>query len=146
MDTGATQGGPVQLQTIQEVNVANNEQKLIDAGALAAVLEDWEEKATDGTENDGTDGTTRIVYPVKTTTQEILDLIADQPAVDAVVVIRCKDCGKWVDGACRHFSSYGLQSFIKVIEYRTNPDDYCAFAERREEPSGGEETDDTDAL
>ena len=58
--------------------------RLIDADALAAILEDWEEKATDGTENDGTDGTTRIVHAVQTTTQEMLDLIADQPTAAAL--------------------------------------------------------------
>ena len=58
--------------------------RLIDADKLAAILEDMEEKAADETENDGSDGTTRIVCPVRTTTREMLDLIADQPTVEAV--------------------------------------------------------------
>ena len=56
--------------------------RLIDAGALAFVLEEWEEKACDGTENDGSDGTTRVLHPVPTTTREMIDLIADQPTIE----------------------------------------------------------------
>lgn len=59
-------------------------QNLIDRDRLANILEAWEETAADGTENDGTDGTTRIVHAVATNTQEMLDLIADQPRVAAV--------------------------------------------------------------
>ena len=44
--------------------------RLIDADKLAAVLEDWEEKEADGTENDGTDGTTRILHAVQTNTRK----------------------------------------------------------------------------
>lgn len=64
----------------------------IDADALAAILEDMEATACDGTENDGTDGTTRIEYPVPLTTREMLDLIADQPTLapaPAPAIIKC---------------------------------------------------------
>lgn len=53
----------------------------IDADALVAVLEEMQSAACDGTENDGSDGTTRIEYPVQITTQEMIDLIASQPTV-----------------------------------------------------------------
>ena len=55
--------------------------RLIDADALTSVLEQWEEKTCDGTENDGSDGTTRVLHPVPTTTTEMIDLIADQPTI-----------------------------------------------------------------
>lgn len=55
--------------------------RLIDADALTSILEEWEEKACDGTENDGSDGTTRVLHPVPTTTREMIDLIADQPTI-----------------------------------------------------------------
>ena len=57
--------------------------RLIDADALTSILEEWEEKACDGTENDGSDGTTRVLHPVPTTTREMIDLIADQPTIEA---------------------------------------------------------------
>lgn len=56
--------------------------RTIDADALTSVLEKWEEQVCDGTENDGSDGTTRVLHPVPTTTREVIDLIADQPTID----------------------------------------------------------------
>lgn len=53
----------------------------IDADALEAILNDWEEKEADGTENDGSDGTTRIVHPVETDTDEMINLISMQPTI-----------------------------------------------------------------
>lgn len=55
----------------------------IDADTVIIILESIEENATDGTENDGTDGTTRIVEPVRTTTREMMDLINDMPTMEA---------------------------------------------------------------
>lgn len=65
--------------------------RMIDADKLAAILEDMEEKAADGTENDGSDGTTRIIHPVHTTTSEMLDLIANQPTLGS----DCEHCSKF---------------------------------------------------
>ena len=62
-----------------------------------------------------------------------LEQVKAAPPVDAVEVTRCKDCEKWVDGICRHFSSYDLAEFIKVIEHQTAPESYCSNAVRREQ-------------
>ena len=67
-----------------------NKMDLIERAALCRILEDMEAQACEGTENDGTDGTTRIEYPVPTTTREMLDLIASLPAVEAEPVVRAK--------------------------------------------------------
>ena len=37
--------------------------RLIDADALTFILEEMEEEACDGMENDGSDGTTRVLLP-----------------------------------------------------------------------------------
>lgn len=55
----------------------------IDADKVTEILERIEENAADETENNGEDGTTRIVEPVRTTTREMLDLINDMPTVEA---------------------------------------------------------------
>ena len=68
--------------------MAQNKLDLIDRAALIRMLEDMEAQACDGTENDGTDGTTRIEYPVPTTTREMMDLIAAQPDVGVLYEIR----------------------------------------------------------
>ena len=66
--------------------------RTIDADAVTSILEEWEEQACDGTENDGSDGTTRVLHPVPTTTREMIDLIADQPTIEAEPVKH----GRWV--------------------------------------------------
>ena len=55
--------------------------RLIDADALEAILNNWEEKEADRTENDGSDGTTRIVHPVETDMDEMINLISMQPTI-----------------------------------------------------------------
>ena len=60
---------------------------------------------------------------------ELLTAFADADGVDAVEVIRCKDCYWYIESEvfkgkdCTHFS--GLTS--------PSPDDYCSYAERKEE-------------
>lgn len=63
----------------------------IDADVVTSILEEWEEKACDGTENDGSDCTTRVLHPVPTTTREMIDLIAEQPTIEAEPVKH----GRW---------------------------------------------------
>ena len=65
-------------------------------------------------------------------------LIDDAPAVDAVPVVRCKDCKffKWGD-YCMHDG--------KMEHSQARPDDYCSYGERRDgdvEDNGGVEDDD----
>ena len=57
-------------------------------------------------------------------------MIDKMPAVDAVQVVRCRDC-KYYDSyytSCNH-ERHDHQEFRVVQE----PDDYCSYAERRSE-------------
>ena len=47
------------------------------------------------------------------------------PKVDAVEVVRCKDCKHWTMGYCNNFACYDY-------EPTTNEDDFCSYGERRE--------------
>ena len=64
----------------------------IDADKLYEILENIEENAAAETENNGEDGTTRILLPVAITTREMQDLINDQPTVEAAPVAATSDC------------------------------------------------------
>lgn len=61
-------------------------------------------------------------------------LIKAQPVVDAVPVIRCKDCVHWEknnwnpNGMCNAFDDGSV-----CILTETDADEYCARAERKEE-------------
>lgn len=65
---------------------------------------------------------------------KIQSLIADTPTVDAVPVVRCKDCKRWQRhseinrdyGGCRRYSS--------TMRY----DDFCSQGERRAENASKE--------
>lgn len=62
------------------------------------------------------------------------DEIEEMPAVDAVPVIRCKDCVHWEknnwnpNGMCNAFDDGSV-----CILTETDADEYCARAERKEE-------------
>lgn len=55
---------------------------------------------------------------------------AVEESVDAVEVVRCKDCGDWREYGefhiCEHFSSIDLPGLCKNIIFTTRPDDYCS--------------------
>lgn len=76
--------------------------RLIDADALAKKLTDW---------------STGTVEPI-----DWKD-IAEAPTIDAVEVVRCKDC--------RHYESDGGAMMICDITYNyANDDDFCSYGER----------------
>ena len=65
---------------------------------------------------------------------ELLNRIANAKTVDAVEVVRCKDCHWWTkinrlngSGLCRHevFSVYDCTQ-----DPQTDPDDFCSYGER----------------
>lgn len=72
------------------------------------------------------------VFPVKIGFNEITKVIDDAPTVDAVPVIRCKDCKhyKWADNRAFGFP-------VKRCEWTgfedVDDDDYCSMAERKTE-------------
>ena len=55
------------------------------------------------------------------------DALQDAQAVDAVPVVRCKDC-KWCEfwDSCKEYKCWNIR--IITVE----PDGYCSFGERRE--------------
>lgn len=70
----------------------------------------------------------------------IIDLVDEQPTVEAIEVVRCKDCyycateksfGK-VYHYCEAFEQYAEGDLIGV-SLQVNPDHYCSWGERRED-------------
>ena len=53
-----------------------------------------------------------------------LRMILDAPTVDAVEVVRCKDCNYWNNPYCNHSESTMLD---------TQADNFCSYGERKEE-------------
>lgn len=64
--------------------------------------------------------------------EDILAAIAKQPTVDAVEVVRCKECGKWdkATGCCSEFTSTRLPTGGRIA-FVTGEDDFCSYGERK---------------
>ncbi len=53
------------------------------------------------------------------------------PIVDAVVVVRCKDCAHYDMGACLKIYSDG--NVCSAAWQTRKPDDFCSYGEQRED-------------
>ena len=66
----------------------------------------------------------------------VIGHIYDEPTVDAVEVVRCKECKYYcqdkINGViCRHPElDFDIECYDHWIN--TNPDDFCSYGERRE--------------
>lgn len=61
-------------------------------------------------------------------------MVDDMPTVDAVEVIRCKDCKYYrEDGDCWHEWDNDGRIYYQSVINEPSPDDYCSRAERKEE-------------
>lgn len=61
--------------------------------------------------------------------QDIIDLINNQPTVDAAAVVRCKDCKYayyYNEEGCRGFVCNGYFQYADV-----EPNDFCSYGEMR---------------
>lgn len=58
--------------------------------------------------------------------QSILEAIDAAPTVDAVAVIRCKDCIHYIAGYCCR----DVKNRTSMVKYE--PDDFCSYTVRRE--------------
>lgn len=92
-----------------------NERKLIDADALIKSMREED-----------------LLYPgVPWSTTGVQKQIDKLPTVDAVKVVRCKDCAKWsgvpFGNVCRRWSAP-----LAGMKNCTGPDDYCSYGERRD--------------
>lgn len=69
--------------------------------------------------------------PINTDAAEVLDSIDEQPTVDAVPVVRCKDCTNFE----RNFPGYGY-CYYWDYEQGMSPNevednDFCSYGERK---------------
>lgn len=67
------------------------------------------------------------VFPIKIGFDAIKGVIDDAPTIDAVEVVRCKDC-------IHYESDGGAMMICNVTDMVCDNDDYCSYGERK----GGE--------
>ena len=96
-----------------------NEKRLIDANAF---IEDIKTEAMN-LYLDGMKGTPRP----RSELYDIIDRIGEQPTVDAVEVVRCKDCKHFIqeEHGCNHFGYYSHTPWVDEV-------DFCSYGERKD--------------
>ena len=107
--------------------------RLIDRDELLATLEQDIDVSVTGEEN---------MEAVKRCLQEILDDVKESPVMDAVEVIRCKDCKYWLPHSQFGFDEDNEEYYdycellVPDDDYYAitrKADDFCSRAERKEE-------------
>ena len=88
---------------------SSNEKRLIDADAL---LNEFLKRYMERERN------RNLVFAVCEIKQDFADMISDFQTVDAVEVVRCRDCRKFKTYGCRMVAS--------------GYDDFCSYGERKE--------------
>ena len=96
-----------------------NEKRLIDANALIAYFDEQCHIAANDTEKES-------VY-VLAALKCCIDFFQTFPTVDAVEVVRCKDCKRYVDNR-EAFVTYCKR---ELKDLYVKPDDFCSYGERR---------------
>ena len=62
--------------------------------------------------------------------QRDIIIVQEQPTIDAVPVVRCKDCKHWYE---KYRHGVDMSACKRAIGY-FGANDYCSRAERKEEP------------
>ena len=87
--------------------------RLIDADALESALADRVRRSNNSD----------FIPPP--TWNSAVDIVVNAPSIDAVPVVRCKDCKWWCDYGCA----------IRIVDESDKPkeNDFCSFGERKDE-------------
>lgn len=98
--------------------------RLIDADALEKAINEWMPKDQETwMESD--------IPPIENLVVSIMMTIEEQPTVDAVPVIRCKDCIHYERG--KDYFPYCVLLSAQWDKFEVKDDSYCNRAERRDE-------------
>lgn len=73
----------------------------------------------------------RVKWVNKADGEAAVYLVESAPAVDAVEVVRCKDCKYYKKGSCELHSVWP-DEYSTGYDYRPDDDDFCSYGERRE--------------
>ena len=74
--------------------------------------------------------------PYNTDAAEVLDSIREAPAVDAVPVVRCKDCVHWDDDPDTYGTDDGPKGKCMKSFEMMCADDFCSHGERKDGGDG----------
>lgn len=76
------------------------------------------------------------VFPIRIGFNTIKRVIDEAPTIDAVQVVRCKECKHWSGNEKMHNNHLCKRAQDQNIDYWTRGDDFCSYGERK---GGGDE-------
>ena len=112
-----------------------NKKRLIDANALSDTIEhiDWYHINKKGHLSHGANS--QLHTPLYKA-DDIYKALDEAPTVDAVEVVRCKDCVYYQEGKLLAPNKFCFRlkhpKENRQIGYNFSPDDFCSYGERRE--------------
>ena len=112
-----------------------NEKRLIDANALMDAIEvtDWYHISPKGYLQKGANS--QIHTPLFKT-DDIFQALKDAPTVDAVEVVRCKDCKWYKEGELLAPNKFCFRLMHPTedrhVGYNFSDDDFCSYGERKD--------------
>ena len=92
--------------------------RLIDANSI---LDDFLKRYTE-MEKDG-----KIIFAACEIKQDFADMISNVPTVDAVEVVRCKDC-KWLYDEMDDYCCRSHRGLVRICE-----NSFCSYGKRKED-------------
>ena len=98
-----------------------NEKRLIDANALLAEMDKFANPMPNQSGHDFLCGISTAITEIE-----------DAPTVDAVEVVRCKDCKHFIqeEHGCNHFGYYSHTPWVDEV-------DFCSYGEKRDGDGNG---------
>ena len=64
--------------------------------------------------------------------QTVRDILSDAPTIDAVLVVRCRECKRWDTDADSYGKDDGPKGTCMKFFEDTYSDDYCSYGQRKE--------------
>ena len=64
--------------------------------------------------------------------QTVRDILSDAPTIDAVPVVRCRECKRWDTDADSYGKDDGPKGTCMKFFEDTYSDDYCSYGQRKE--------------
>lgn len=98
-------------------------ERLIDANSI---LDDFLKRYT-GMEKDG-----KLVFAACEIKQDFADMISNAPTLDAVPIVRCRDCKHYKPQKKSAHWENRANYCGRIVTIKTQPYDFCSYGERKD--------------
>ena len=103
--------------------------RLIDADVVVENIEEWLDSVG-----------TALIGNGLSYTGELMGCIEDAPTVDAIPVVRCRECKHWKPSGSKAGNSFSDMEYIGGCEftnYYRSESDFCSYGKRKDSDGNG---------